>query len=171
MIVSASDPFEGHDSGTLLAIMLCGTATLGGLAIYLLSSFTRRRRSSYPPATTCGDVAASFCIGALSLYLWGCAQILLTSLEGEYKFEACEKAGGFERAKQVDAYIGDYIPLRFTCHMPGGEPGFEAVVPGYLNPSMAALLLAALAVGIASAALHMRQRRGSTPPQGVGEPT
>ncbi|MFH8989323.1 hypothetical protein [Streptomyces sp. NPDC017940] len=170
MISSASTTLESHDSGALLAILICGTAALFGLGVYLLSSFTRSRRTAYTPATVCRDVAISFCTGALTLYLWGCAQILLTSLDDQYKFEECEKAGGFERAKQVDAYVGGYIPLRFTCHMPKGAPGFDAVVPGYLNPSMAALLLAALAVGGASVILRTRQRRRSTSPQGEGKP-
>ncbi|MEU7044338.1 hypothetical protein AB0A77_25215 [Streptomyces varsoviensis] len=91
---------------------------------------------------------------ALALYLWGCFHLLF--LEDQELAEECER----QRPEGTPTLIGrrgDFIPLRLVCEASNGHD-YSIVIPKYINPSIALLLLLALACALTAAALYRKQR-------------
>lgn len=153
-----TDPYQLHNYTALSTIMLAGSPALLGLLAYLGSRLTPQLLRAYAPPTVWRDLSLLATAGALALYLWGCLHLIFR--EREDVGHACDKEVGPD-APHMDAFHGDFIPLRIVCHTEDGHTYTPPVVPDYINPSIAVLLLLALAAGVTSAALHRKQR--STP--------
>ncbi|MER5214213.1 hypothetical protein ABT063_27480 [Streptomyces sp. NPDC002838] len=136
-MLAASDPYEGHNYFVLLAIMLlAGPAALLALAGYAAAA-GRRWREGRPGALW--ECCAALALAAsIAVYMWGCLHLMF--VDDRNMVEECAKAGGEDKARQVDGYIGEFVPLRFICHMPNGR-SYTAIVPDYINPTAAAFLL------------------------------
>ncbi|WP_249025494.1 hypothetical protein [Streptomyces sparsogenes] len=134
--------------------MIAGAATLLSLAGYLCSRFTQPARRRYTPFTVWRDLSLTAVAAALALYLWGCLHVLF--LEDQEQAEACER----QRPDGIPRLVGrrgDFIPLRLVCEASNGRD-YSVIIPDYINPTIALLLLVALACALTSAVLHRRQR-------------
>ncbi|MFE2444917.1 hypothetical protein ACFXDF_23200 [Streptomyces sp. NPDC059426] len=134
--------------------MLAGTATLLAIALYLCSRFTQQARLRRTPFTVWRDVSLATAAAALALYLWGCLHVFF--LDDQDQSEECE----LQRPEGVPRLVGlrgDFIPLRLVCEASSGRD-YSVIIPGYINPSIAVLLLLALACALVSALLHHKQR-------------
>ena len=157
MIVTAADPFELPNPAAVLLILLLGLVTVPGLAGYAVITMVRHgiRRSGM--AVTLRYLAALAAAGAIAMYAWGTLHLLVT--DASTADRACETAVGPARAEHVDRYESSFVPLRFGCHVAGGGR-YEAVVPGYVSPTV--LGLAFLTVTLAVfAALESSDRTAS----------
>ncbi|MFJ5274316.1 hypothetical protein [Streptomyces sp. NPDC088358] len=158
-MVTASNPWQGHDFAVLSAVLLAGPATLVAATVYLCSRFTRQARRRRTPTAVWRDASLTAVTVALALYVWGCLHVLF--LEDQEQAEACERA----RPAGVPTLIGirgDFIPLRLVCEASNGHD-YSVVIPHYINPTIAVLLLLSLACALVSARLHHEQRTATRP--------
>ncbi|WP_149825526.1 hypothetical protein [Streptomyces tailanensis] len=153
-MITTSDPWQEHSPGVLLILLLTGAATLLGLTVYLCSQFARHARRRYTPFAVWRDMSLAAVAVALALYLWGCLHLLF--LEDEKQGEPCER----QRPEGISKLVGrraDFIPLRLVCEASNGRD-YSVVIPDYINPSVAVLLLLGLVCAVVSAVLHHKQR-------------
>jgi hypothetical protein len=153
-MIMASDPWQGHNFAALFSILVAGAATVLGLTVYLCSRFTRQARRRYTPFAVWRDVSLATAAVALALYLWGCLHVLF--LEDQEQAEECER----QRPEGTPTLVGrrgDFIPLRLVCEASDGRD-YSVIVPYDINPTVAVLLLLALACALTSALLHHKQR-------------
>lgn len=149
----ASDPWQGHNFAALLSILVAGAGTVLGLTVYLCSRFTRQARQQYTPFAVWRDVSLATAAVALALYLWGCLHVLF--LEDQEQGEECER----QRPEGTPTLVGrrgDFIPLRLVCEASDGRD-YSVIIPDYINPTVAVLLLLTLACALTSALLHHKQ--------------
>ncbi|MFD4597379.1 hypothetical protein ACFWPQ_05005 [Streptomyces sp. NPDC058464] len=151
-----SDPYQAPDFTVLVTVLFTGLAALLGLAGYLASRLTRQNLGSRTPPTVWREMSLTAVTGSLALYLWGCLHLVFLERQ-EIGNECAKKAEGV----RVAAFHGDFVPLRLVCRT-DADRSYTVVVPGYLNPSLAVLLLLALACAITAAVLHRRQRTAKT---------
>ncbi|KES06373.1 hypothetical protein BU52_15005 [Streptomyces toyocaensis] len=152
-MVTASDPWQGHDVTALFTVLLTGTAVLVGLTAYLCSRLTRQARRRSTAATVWRDVSLAAVAAGLALYLWGLLHLLF--LGDQEQAHVCER----ERPPGTPALVGrrgDFLPLRLVCEASDGRD-YSVVVPGYINPTLTVLLLLALVAAAASGLLHHKQ--------------
>ncbi|MER5446236.1 hypothetical protein ABT065_11430 [Streptomyces sp. NPDC002764] len=142
-----------------MAVMLSGLPALIGLIAYSAMSCARLCRARLTPPAALRTCFVVLITAALAVYLWGCSHLLL--LEDEDRARACLETVGRENARHVDRYIADFVPLRFACHLSSGQ-SYNALVPGYVNPSVAVLLLSALVCGAAGLLLRRERHVSST---------
>lgn len=153
-MITASGPWQGHDFAALFSILIAGAATVLGLAVYLCSRFSRAARRPRAPFAVWRDVSLATAGVALALYLWGCLHVLF--LEDQEQAEECERQRP-EGTPTLVGLRGDFIPLRLVCEASDGRD-YSIVIPDYINPTVAVLLLLALACALTSALLHQKQR-------------
>ncbi|MFE3071863.1 hypothetical protein [Streptomyces sp. NPDC059247] len=149
-----ADPWAGHDFGVLLTVLFCGTAVLAGLTAFLGSRLAPRARRRYTPARAWRDASLLAVAAGLALYLWGCLHVLF--LEDGEQAARCER----HRPPGLPALVGrrgDFLPLRLVCEVSDGRD-YTVVVPGFVNPTLAVLLLLALLGALTAALLHRKQR-------------
>ncbi|MFJ9631017.1 hypothetical protein ACIRU8_25215 [Streptomyces sp. NPDC101175] len=97
-------------------------------------------------------------LAAFALYLWGLLHIMGALLEvgdggtGSAPWPPCRTVDGQydERTSQVVDYSVDYVPLRFVCETKDGGGFTSDTVPGYVNPAVGGLTLAALGCWVAA---------------------
>lgn len=154
-MIAAYDPYRTHDFTALVSILLLGLSALLGLFVYLCSRLTGRRLRAYTPPAVWRDVSLVSVTASLALYVWGCLQLVF--VERQEVGNACAEGAGGVR---VAAFHGDFVPLRLVCRTDDGR-SFTALVPDYINPSIAVLLLLALACAVASVLLHRKQLTAS----------
>ncbi|MDX3537093.1 hypothetical protein PV721_22495 [Streptomyces sp. MB09-01] len=58
----------------------------------------------------------------------------------------------------MDAFQGDFVPLRLLCHIDGGG-SYTAGVPGYVNPVVAVLTTGAVATGALATAKRTQLKK------------
>lgn len=112
-------------------------------------------------------LAAAASAAAFVLYLWGLLHVLGAILDAEdggtdsSPLRPCRTANWQhdEKVLSVMDYSVDFVPLGFVCETKGGGSYVADTVPGYVNPAVGALALAA--VGCGGAALHMAERPGA----------
>ncbi|MEU9347239.1 hypothetical protein AB0D74_39165 [Streptomyces sp. NPDC048278] len=151
-----SDPYQTPDFTVLVTVLFTGLAALTGLAGYLVSRLTRQHLATRTPPTVWRDLSLTAVAGSLALYLWGCLHLVLLERQ-EIGNECAKRAEGV----RVAAFHGDFVPLRLVCRT-DADRSYTVVVPGYLNPSLAVLLLLALACAVTAAVLHRKQRTAKT---------
>lgn len=150
----ASDPWQGHNFAALLSILVAGAGTVLGLTVYLCSRFTRQVRQQYTAFAVWRDVSLATAAVALALYLWGCLHVLF--LEDQEQGLECER----QRPEGTPTLVGrrgDFIPLRLVCEASDGRD-YSVIIPDYINPTVAVLLLLTLACALTSALLQHKQR-------------
>ncbi|MEU5431519.1 hypothetical protein AB0H73_38775 [Streptomyces olivoreticuli] len=153
-MITASNPWQGHDFAAMLAVLAAGAATLLSLAGYLCSRLTREARREYTTFRLCRDLSLLTAAAALAVYLWGCLHSLfLADQELAHRCEQQKPAG----TPALVGLRGDFIPLRVVCETSNGHD-YSIAIPGYINPTVALLLLLALTCALTSAILHYKQR-------------
>ncbi|MZE80106.1 hypothetical protein [Streptomyces xinghaiensis] len=153
-MTTASDPWQGHDFAVLFTVLIAGMGALAGLTVYLFSRFTRQARLRSTPSRTWRDVSLAAVTAGIALYLWGCLHLLF--LEDQEQAEECEH----RRPDGIPALVGlrgDFVPLRLVCEASNGRD-YAVVIPDYVNPSIAVLMLLALLSATASVVLQRKQR-------------
>ncbi|MFJ5307678.1 hypothetical protein [Streptomyces sp. NPDC088350] len=112
-------------------------------------------------------------LAAFALYLWGLLLVVGAVLQAEdggtdsSPLRPC-RTNGWQYDKKVLSvtdYSVDFVPLRFVCETSGGGSYVADTVPGYLNPAVGGLTLAALGCWVAG--LVMAEPPG---PRGVRGP-
>ncbi|MFI2350397.1 hypothetical protein ACH492_25790 [Streptomyces sp. NPDC019443] len=152
-MITASDPWQGHNFAALFPILIAGAVTVLSLTVYLCTRFTRQARRRYTPFAVWRDVSLATTAVALALYLWGCLHVLF--LEDQEQAEECER----QRPEGTPTLVGrrgDFIPLRLVCEASDGRD-YSVIIPDYINPTVAVLLLLTLACALTSALLHQGQ--------------
>ncbi|MCC5036304.1 hypothetical protein DMH02_024735 [Streptomyces sp. WAC 00631] len=152
-MITASDPWQGHDSTVLFPLLIGGAATLVAITVYLCSRLTRQARLRFTPSRTFRDVSLAAVAAGIALYLWGCLHVLF--LEDQEQAEECER----RRPEGVPALVGrrgDFIPLRLVCESSNGRD-YSVIIPDYVNPSIAVLMVLAL-LSAAASGIFRRKR-------------
>ncbi|MGW2369650.1 hypothetical protein ACWCZ5_29255 [Streptomyces sp. NPDC001667] len=150
----ASNPWQGHDFATMLAVLAAGAAALLSLSGYLCSRLTREARRQYTTFRLGRDLSLLAAAAALAVYLWGCLHLLfLTDQELVHRCEQQKPAG----TPALVGLRGDFVPLRVLCETSNGHD-YSIVIPSYINPTVALFLLLALICTLASVVLHHKQR-------------
>ncbi|WP_329258721.1 hypothetical protein OG223_37920 [Streptomyces sp. NBC_01478] len=122
----------------------------------------------------------AFAVGlaAFALYLWGLLCVLGAIVQAEdggadsSPILPCRTTNGQEggpedpRAAQVVDYSVDFAPLRFVCETTGGGGYVTDTVPGYVNPAVFGLVLAALGCWVAALVVAPPGPRGVRGPGG-----
>ncbi|MEO3978660.1 hypothetical protein [Streptomyces sp. CAU 1734] len=151
--------YAGHHPIAVLAIVLFGLiAILMGL-VYLCVTLAARRAKPRTAAEKWRAGSVACVCAAIALYVWGALHLVL--LDETAQSESCRNTGGPQQAARVDGYIGEYVPLRLVCHISEGG-SYTTAVPGYVNPGVAILVLAALVTGGVAAAERAELNRKST---------
>ncbi|NED11884.1 hypothetical protein [Streptomyces sp. SID9124] len=156
-MATASDPWRGHDFAILLPVIIAGTLAALGVLAFLGSRLTARARARRTAPAVWRDASLAAAGLALALYVWGCLHVLF--LEDQEQAEQCELHRP-EGTPRLVGRRGDFIPLRLVCEASNGHD-YSVVIPHYINPSIAVLLLLALACGTVSALLHLGRRRAT----------
>ena len=117
-------------------------------------------------------------LAAFALYLWGLLCVLGALVQAEdggadsSPALPCRTTNGQvdgpedPRAAQVVDYSVDFVPLRFVCEMTGGGSYVTETVPGYVNPAVYGLALAALGCWVAALVAAPPGPRGVRGPGG-----
>ncbi|MFI9171422.1 hypothetical protein [Streptomyces lincolnensis] len=151
----APDPYQVHDYAVLSTILIAGAPALLAAVAYLGASLAPRRLRAHRPATALRDAGLLCSAAALALYLWGCLHVVF--LERQEIGNRCAQVSGGVR---VAGFHGDFVPLRLVCRTDDGRD-LTVVVPSYLNPSIAVLLLLALACAGTAVLLQLGRRTAS----------
>lgn len=88
-----------------------------------------------------------------AVYLWGILHILF--LEDQEPAEECER----QRPEGVPRLVGrrgDFLPLRLVCEASNGHD-YTILIPPYVNPTLAVLMVPALVGALAAGVLHHRR--------------
>jgi hypothetical protein len=159
-VITASDPWQGHNFPALFAIALCGAAALLALVVYLCSRLTPGNLRSCTAPAAWRDVSLLTAAASLALYLWGCLHVVFMDREAEG--QACEAARPPD-VRHLVGMRGDFVPLRLVCRAAEGRD-YSILVPHYVNPGILVLLLLGLVCAAVSVLLSRRtQRIGQEP--------
>ncbi|MEU9161764.1 hypothetical protein AB0D29_16030 [Streptomyces sp. NPDC048424] len=127
----------------LLLLLLIPAAPVAALGLLGYGLGTLGHRAWHRNvAALLGAVAAGF-------YTWGLLHLAGAVVEAEdggassSPLLPCRTLAQEERAARVVDYSVDYVPLRFVCETTGGGSYPAESVPGYVNPAVAGLALAA----------------------------
>ncbi|MFF0366960.1 MULTISPECIES: hypothetical protein [unclassified Micromonospora] len=135
----------------LLLAALGGAVTTVVLTVRGLVAVFRRGGRSRPARLR----AAALLVGAaaVAMYAWGLLHVGVAVMQaedggaGSFPIQPCREAGT-QLASQVTGYGVSYLPLRFECHLDGGDTYVTSSVPGYVNPAAVALGLATAVCGL-----------------------
>ncbi|GFH37804.1 hypothetical protein [Streptomyces pacificus] len=92
-------------------------------------------------------VAALACACSAAVYTWGLLHLMILDESGQA--QACSERLNSEQYEFVDGYEYSFIPLSFNCRVNSGQT-YEAVVPGYVNPTTGMFGLTAAALTVAA---------------------
>jgi len=148
----SDDPYALPDWFVLYALVMTGLFGVPALVWRGLAGLLRRERR-HSPGGVLRALAALTAAGALGVYTRGLLPMLFT--QESSADQDCKTAAGPTHAGDVDGYDVWFLPLRWGCRV-DGVGTFEAMVPGYVNPTMFGLLLVtallAYAAGVRSGA-------------------
>ncbi|MEU2513939.1 hypothetical protein [Streptomyces syringium] len=154
IVITASDPWQGHNFTGLLVVLITCAATLLSLIAYLCSRLTPQARRESRPSRAWRDLSLLSAAAALAVYVWGCLHLLF--LEDQELAERCER----QRPAGTPTLVGrrgDFIPLRLVCEASNGHD-YSIVIPGYINPTVTVLLLLAFTCALIAAVLRYKWR-------------
>ncbi|WP_018544966.1 hypothetical protein [Streptomyces sp. LaPpAH-108] len=140
----STDPYEGHNPLALLLLVLLGLSAAAALAVYGFATVARHGVRRAGLLVQLRSFAALAGAGAACLYAWGALHLL--TLDETGRDLGCKAAVGPARVLEIDSYRPTYIPLGLGCHVKSGTT-YSIGVPGYINPAVGALALAAVALG------------------------
>ncbi|MFE7269829.1 hypothetical protein [Streptomyces sp. NPDC057623] len=152
----------------IVAVGLCG---YGGRTL----SDHGLRRASAPFGLR--GLAALAGAGACALYAWGLLAVcgaVMTAEDGGTDSSpprSCRTAGWMERHRQgieIAGYRVEYLPLGFVCETSDGGSYDNGDVPGYVNPAVLGLALAAAGGAIGSGYLTELRARAEFRRQQAG---
>ncbi|MGW9212276.1 hypothetical protein ACWGR4_35590 [Embleya sp. NPDC055664] len=146
-MVLAADPFALPDPVVLLLIILVGLVATPTLFVYAFKTMARHGIRKSGSAVTLRYLAAFAAGAALAVYAWGALGLLMDETAAA---QACKDAVGPARAGSVDRYEFALVPLRFGCHV-AGDGTYEAVIAGYVNPTVLGLVLLAVVLAVFAA--------------------
>ncbi|MFF4431549.1 hypothetical protein ACFYZ4_20545 [Streptomyces sp. NPDC001513] len=141
----------------LLLLLLIPAAPVVALGLLGYGVATLGRRGRHR------NVAALLGAVAAGLYTWGLLHVAGAVVEAEdggassSPLLPCRTPGQEERAAKVVDYSVDYVPLRFVCETTGGGSYAAESVPGYVNPAVAGLTLAAAVCAVVPALVSGRR--------------
>ncbi|MGW4651498.1 hypothetical protein [Kitasatospora sp. NPDC004289] len=150
----------------LVAVVLAGLVAAPVLFILGTVALVRSSGDAGPSGGLRG-VALLSAGGAAAAYLWGALHLLGAVLTTDdsgtdaFPIQPCRE-GGMARAETVVDHSVSFLPLRFTCELRAGG-GYTVAVPGYVNPAVGVLGLAAVACGILAGAAGERSGRKRSP--------
>ncbi len=156
--MTKSEPFSGAVGVLHTALIWGGPVAVIGLLAFLAASVTPQRRLQATLTTRWRDASLLFATAALALYTFGCLDIAFRY--GGEGGESCVTGDDVVKGVRLAEVDGNLVPLRVVCHLTDGR-AFDLIVPAFLNPAVAVLLLLALGAGIASILAHRAQRRSS----------
>ncbi|MER6859323.1 hypothetical protein [Streptomyces pilosus] len=116
--------------------------------------------------------------GAAALYAWGLLAVLGAVVEAEdggtdsSPVRSCRTPGWEERATagvEITGYRVGFAPLGFTCETSDGGSYDNGDVPGYVNPGLAGLALAATASAVSAGWFTERRARAVAGGGAVGD--
>ncbi|GAB2738155.1 hypothetical protein [Streptomyces bullii] len=120
-------------------------------------ALSRRSPRRPDPAAGLRVLAGLTGAAAVCLYAWGALAVAGAVLEAEdggtssAPLGPCLRPDRQEDAGHVIGYSVDYVPLRFVCETADGRDDFTSDdVPGYVNPGVAVLALAAAGSAVAA---------------------
>jgi hypothetical protein len=142
-------------------VILVGVVVAASMAFRAINVLTRRGFRQGRERLTFRYLAMLIWSAAIAAYIWGSLHLLLDETAAD---AACKTAVGPEHAGHVSSYDISYFPLHFGCRVTGVGT-FEGAVPGYLNPTVVALLLVAIALSIMTG---FASNRPATTPAGRG---
>ncbi|MEF9904154.1 hypothetical protein [Streptomyces sp. P9-A2] len=104
-------------------------------------------------------LAALAAAGAVAVYAWGLLSLFGTLVAAEdggadsAPVRPCRTAGWMEQHRagiEIVGHRASFVPLGFVCETSDGGSYDNGDVPGYVNPAVASLALAALACAVAA---------------------
>jgi hypothetical protein len=129
-----SDPWSLPNPVVVLVVLYIALVGIPGLSLYGAVLIIRGRRRRERVLRGAASVAAA---ATLAVYAFG----VLTMFPDETgAAETCQEAVGPAHAANVSSYETSFIPLRFGCHVEGAGT-WNIWVPGWVNPTVGALLL------------------------------
>lgn len=133
---------EPWGSAIPLLVVLGLTGVLGAptLAIYGIEGLVRRSVRASGERAVLRHLSALVWSATAAAYVWGLLYIVQDESSGAL---ACQSAVGPQYAEHVSGYEVSFFPLHFGCQV-DGVGTFEGAVPGYINPLVIVLLLAAI---------------------------
>ncbi|MER7046899.1 hypothetical protein [Streptomyces jumonjinensis] len=135
-------PYEGHNPVLVILLILIGIIATPWLAIRAVVLLVRAGIKRTTHALLKGAAALAWA-GAIGIYTWGVLHLFFLDESGQA--EACREALGPGRSMLLDGYEPSFIPLRFGCHIEGGQT-YEAAIPGYVNPATGVFTVTAAAL-------------------------
>ncbi|WP_432011344.1 hypothetical protein [Streptomyces cucumeris] len=155
----------------VLLFIVVGLVTAFGLTGHGLSLLGRGALRRTGEGAWFRTLAALLGGAAMAVYTWGLIIVALTALSaedggaGSSPLIPCRIPAEEERVQHVIDYRIDYIPLRFVCETNGHGDYATDDVPGYINPSVLTLSLAAVASAGAAALDTERRARAAQKPR------
>ena len=140
----AGDPWALPNPIALLVIVLGGLVIAVSMAFRAINVLARRGFRPGRERLTFRYLAMLVWSVAIAAYVWGAVHLIQDETSANAN---CQKAVGTEYAGHIASYEISWFPLHFGCRI-NGVGTFEATVPGYLNPTVVALLLVAIALSI-----------------------
>lgn len=143
----AEAPWTLPNPIALLVIILGGSITAIVLAGYAFSAIVRhgfRPSGRTSPLRYFATLAAA---ATIAVYAWGALHMLVDESTAS---QQCKEAVGPTHAAHVAGYHTSFVPLRFGCQVEGVGT-YEALVPGYVNPTVLGLALLTVLLAISAA--------------------
>lgn len=143
----AGDPWALPNPIVLIMVVLVGLVVAASMAFRAINVLARRGFRAGRERITFRYLAMFVWSVTIATYVWGVLHLLQDESAAD---AACKAAVGPQNAGHVASYDISYLPLHFGCRVTGVGT-FEAAVPGYLNPTLIALLLVSLALSVMTA--------------------
>ncbi|MFE9678329.1 hypothetical protein ACFYO5_30205 [Streptomyces sp. NPDC006259] len=153
----------------LLLIVPGGLVAAFAFTGYAVGSLGRVGPRSADRTAWFRSTAALAAAAAALLYTWGLLHVVGATVEtweggtGSAPLPPCLTPGQEERASHVVDHTVSYVPLRFVCETSGGGSYRSDTVPGYVNPGVLALALAAAGMAGGGKALAAARRHRAEP--------
>ncbi|MFD5520677.1 hypothetical protein [Streptomyces sp. NPDC127066] len=139
----------------ILPIVLVGLIVAVTSAVYGASSLARNgiRRTDLGGRLRAGAALAG--AAAALMYVWGAVHLVRDETMTN---QACRDAVPADQAAHLSGADVSLLPVRLNCHVTGGG-SYAAAVPGYVNPALLGLALAAVVLGVFAALESERRAR------------
>ncbi|MEU6142733.1 hypothetical protein ABZ848_20470 [Streptomyces sp. NPDC047081] len=144
----------------LLSLLFVVIAVVSGVA-FLGAGLAALGRGGLAPSLR--GLAYVVAAGAAAVYAWGMlvvAGAVLTAEDGgtdSSPIIPC-RTGVTASDYRIDDYRVWYVPVRFVCHRNDGST-YDREVPGYVNPTLAALAATGVGLGVSARFVDERARK------------
>jgi len=138
-MMSGDQPYAGHDGTAVLLLTLAGLVATPWLTVYGIRLVFRAKKAATARAALKSAAVLAWAAMA-GMYTWGVLHLVY--FDDPDQAQACHTAIGTRR---LTGYEPSFIPLHFGCRTSDGHT-VEAVIPSYINPAVAVLGVAAVAL-------------------------